>query len=80
MLDCINKDEGNESLSLLALRRHAANAIFPKYSKNGSSSTCHVGIRNAPSDLCHNDTKHYHVQSEKQGRCKVCKNNLKAAT
>ena len=38
----INKNEGNESLPLLAFRRHVVNAIFLKYSKEGrlSSSRC----------------------------------------
>ena len=35
----------------------------------------HIGIRNVPSDVCHDDTEHYQVSSEKQSRCNVCKNN-----
>ena len=31
----INKDEGDESLPLLAFRRHIVNVIFLKYSKEG---------------------------------------------
>ena len=61
----INKDEGNESLPLLAFRRDTVNAIFSKYSKKGRLSTSHIGIRNIPSDVCYEDTKHYQVQSVK---------------
>ena len=60
----INKDEGDESLLLLARRRHVVNAIFLKYSKEGRLSSSHLGIRNIPSDVCYDDTKHYQVQSE----------------
>ena len=60
----IYKDEGDESLSLLALRRHVVNVIFLKYSKKGRLCLSHLGIRNIPSDLCYDDTKHYLVQSE----------------
>ena len=58
----INKDEGDESLLLLALRRHVVNAIFLKYSKEGRLSSSHLGIRNIR--FCYDDTKHYQVQSE----------------
>ena len=71
----INKDEGDESLSLLTFQRNGANAIFLKYSKEGSLSLSHVGIRNVSSDVCYADTRHYQVSSEKQGRCKKCKKN-----
>ena len=60
----INKDEGDESLPLLAFRGHAVNAIFLKYSREGRLSSSHLGIRNIPSDVCCDDTKHYKVQSE----------------
>ena len=60
----INKDEGDESLPLLTFRRHIVNAIFLKYSKEGRLSSSHLGIRNIPSDVCYDDTKHYQVQSE----------------
>ena len=60
----INKDEGDESLPFLVFWRHIVNAIFLKYSKEGRLSSSHVGIRNIPSDVCHDVTKHYHVQSE----------------
>ena len=69
VLHHINKDEGNESLPLLAFRRDVVNATFLKYSKEGRLSSSNVGNQNILSD----DTKHYQVQSEKQGRCKVCK-------
>ena len=58
VLYCMNKDEGHESLSLLAFQRDVANAIFLKYSKEGRSSSSHVKIRNIPSDIRYNDTKH----------------------
>ena len=60
----MNKDEGNESLPLLAFRRDVVNAIFLKYSKEARLSLSHVGIRNIPSDDWYDNTKHYHVQSE----------------
>ena len=59
----INKDEGDESLPLLAFRRHVASVIFLKYSKEGRLCSSHLGIRNMPSDVCYDDTKHYQVQS-----------------
>ena len=60
----INKDVGDESLSFLVIWRHIVNAIFLKYSKEGRLSSSHVGIRNIPSDVCYDVTKHYQVQSE----------------
>ena len=62
----VNKDEGNESQSLpfLVFQRHIANTIFLKYSKEGRLSSSHVGIRNIPSDICYDYTKHYQVQSD----------------
>ena len=60
----INKDEADESLPPLAFQRRAINAIFLKYSKGGRLFSSHVGIRNIPSDVCYDDTKHYQVQSE----------------
>lgn len=55
------------SLSLLAFRRHVVNAIFLKYSKEGSN----IWIQNVPLDVYYNDTKHFQKPSEKQGRCKM---------
>ena len=55
----INKGKGDESLPLLAFRRHVANVIFLKYSKEDRLSFSHLGIRNIPSDACYDDTKHY---------------------
>ena len=52
----INKDEGEESLPLLAFQRLAGNVIFLKYSKEGRLSSRHVGIRNIPSDISYNET------------------------
>ena len=64
VLYCINKDEGNESLLLLTFRRDFVNVIYLKYSKKGRLSSSHVRIRNIPSDVCYDDTKHYQVQSK----------------
>ena len=60
----VNKDEGNEFLPFLVFQRHIVNTIFLKYSKEGRLSSSHVGIRNIPSDICYDYTKHYQVQSE----------------
>ena len=54
----INKDEGDESLTLLAFRRDVGNAIFLEYSKEGGLSSGYVGIRNVPSNVCYDNTKH----------------------
>ena len=62
----ISKDEYNEPLPLLSFRRDFINVVFLKYSKEGRSSSSHVGIRNVPSDICYDDTKHYQVLSEKK--------------
>ena len=51
-------------LTLLALQRAVVKTIFLKYSKKGRLFSSHVEIRNIPSDVCYNDTKHYQVQSE----------------
>ena len=59
----INKDERDESLPLRAFRRRAVNAIFLKTSKEGKLSSSHLGIRDIPSDVCYDDTKHQ-MQSE----------------
>ena len=64
ILHRVKKDEGNESLLFLVFRRHIVNTIFLKYLKKGRLSSSHVGIRNIPSDICYDDTKHYQVQSE----------------
>ena len=44
VLDRFDKDEGNESLSLLAFQRDVVDAVFLKYSKEGRLSSNHVGI------------------------------------
>ena len=49
----ITKDEGVESLPLLAFPRHVVNAIFLKYSKEGRLPSSHLGIRNIPSHICY---------------------------
>ena len=59
-----DKDKGDESLPLLAFRRLVVNVIFLKYSKEGRLSSSHLGIRNIPSDVCYDGTKHYQMQSE----------------
>ena len=64
LLHRINIDEGDESLLLLAFRRDVVNAIFLKYSNEGRLSSTHLGIRNIPSHVCYDETKHYQVQSE----------------
>ena len=50
-----NKDEGDESLPLLAFPRHAVNAIFLKDSKKGRLSSRNLGTWNILSDVCCND-------------------------
>ena len=51
-------------------------AIFLKYSKEGWSSSSHVGIQNVPSDDCY-EVAHYQVPSKNQGMCQVYKNNFR---
>ena len=55
------------SLSALAFRRHVVNAIFLKYSKEGSN----IWIRNVPLDVCYNDTKIFrsHLKNKAGVRC-----------
>ena len=60
----INKDKGDESLPLLAFRRHAIKVIFLKYSKEGRLSSSYLGIQSIPSGVSYDDTKHNQVQSE----------------
>ena len=60
----INKDEGDESLTLLAFRWHVVNAIFLKYSKESRLSSSHLGIQNIPSDVCYDDKNYYQAQAE----------------
>ena len=54
----INKDKGDECMPLLAFRKHVVNIIFLKYSKEGRLSSSQLEIRNIPSDVCYDDTKH----------------------
>ena len=68
------KDKGDESLPLLAFRRYVVKVIFLKYSKKGKLSSSRLEIRNIPSDVCYDDTKHYQVQFG-EGRYKVYKKN-----
>ena len=72
----INKDEGEESLSLLAFRRDVFNAFFLKYSKEGRLSLSHLGIRNIPSDICYDGKKHYQVQSENKAGLRCVKRTI----
>ena len=61
---CNKLGKGDESLPLLAFRRHVVDAIFLEYSKEGNLSLSHEGIRNILSDICYDDTKHFSVESE----------------
>ena len=56
--------EGDESLPFLVFWRHLFNAVFLKYSKESRLSLCYVRIRNIPSDVSYDVTKHYQVQSK----------------
>ena len=47
----INKEKGDESLPLVAFRRHVVDVVFLKYSKEGRLYLSHLGIRNIPSDV-----------------------------
>ena len=58
-----NKDEGDESLPLLAFQRDVVNAFFLKY-KESRLSLSHVGIQNISSYVCYDDENYYQVQSE----------------
>ena len=58
MLLFINKGEADDSLLLLSFRRHVVNTICLTYSKERRISFSHVGIRNIPSAVCYDDTKH----------------------
>ena len=63
-LECVSivlyyQNKGDKSLPLLAFRRDIINAFFPEYSKEGNLSPSHIGIRNIPSDVCYDDTKHF---------------------
>ena len=62
----INKDEADESVVLVAFRRHVANAFFLKHSEEDRLSSNHVESGNMPSDIWYDDTRHYHVQSEQR--------------
>ena len=64
VLYSINKDKDDESLPHPDFRRDVVNAIFMKYSKERRLSSGHVEIRNIPSNVFYDDTKHYPVESE----------------
>ena len=65
VLYCINYDKGDESLHLLAFRRDVVNTIFQEYSKKGKLFPSYKGIRNIPSDVCYDGTKHCWMKSER---------------
>ena len=65
---CIEKDEGDESVPFLDLRRDDVSVIFLKYSKEGRLSANSVGIRIFQWDVCYDDTKHYQMSSGKHNR------------
>ena len=60
----VNKVESDESLPFLVFGRHIVDVIFLEYSKAGRLSSSHAGIRNIPSNICSDETKHYQVQSQ----------------
>ena len=62
----INKDQGDESVPLVAFRIHFVNVIFLKYSLERRLYSSYLGIRNIPLDVWYDDTKHYQVQSEQR--------------
>ena len=64
VLYLINKDKDDESLFLLAFRRHVVNVFLLKYSKKGRFSSSHLRIWNIPSVVCYDDTKHSQLQSK----------------
>ena len=51
-------ENGKFPLRAVHIEIHAVNAIFLKHSKEGRLSSSHVGVRNIPSDVCYNNTKH----------------------
>ena len=52
--------------------------LFLKHLKEGRLSSNHVGVRNIPSDVCYNNTKHQ-VQSENKAGVRCAKKFLDAA-
>ena len=77
VLHLIN-NEDDECLPLLSFWRDVVNAIFLKDSKEGRLSSNHVGVRNIPSDVCYNNTKHQ-VKSENKAGVRCTKKILDAA-
>ena len=71
----INKDEDDESLPLLGFWRDVVDAIILKYSKEGRFSSSQAEIRNFRADVCYDDAKHYRVESQNQGKCKLWEKN-----
>ena len=57
--DCMGIANGDDCLPLLAFRRDVVNVIFLEYSKEDKLSTSRIEIRNIPSDVCYDNTKHY---------------------
>ena len=68
-------NEDDECLSLLSFWRDVVNAILLKHSKEGRLSSSHVGVRNIPSDVCYNNTKHQ-VQSKNKADARCVKKFL----
>ena len=63
-------NEDDECLPLLSFWRDVVDAIFMKHSKEGRLSSSHVGVRNIPSVVCYNNTKHQMQSENKAGvRC-----------
>ena len=60
----INKVEGDESLPVLGFWKDVVNEIFLKYSKEDRLPSSNAEIRNIPSDVCYDNSKHYQVRSE----------------
>ena len=62
------------SYSVLAFRREVVNAVFLNIHLRIKK---HIAIKDVPLDVRFDDVRLYHVPSEKQRRCKVCKKNLR---
>ena len=56
---CINKDEGNESLSLLGFEKNAINAIFINCFKENLVSSSYVEIQSISLDIFYDDINIY---------------------
>ena len=63
---CINKKEGNESLSLIGFGRNVGSPVFVKYSKEDRLSASQVENWDIPLDAFYHGRKHQKVQSLKE--------------